>query len=144
MTSTLNELEKRARILEDIEEIKKVQRKYVFCLCNRQWDDLLDCFAEDGIADIGTHGRREGKKAVRELVYNCFDNLAKTPPHLVGQPVISVEGDRAKGHWILYLFPHGPKMVWGQGRYDNEYVREDGKWKFSLVKFTHPWPVRTE
>jgi hypothetical protein len=136
----LKELEKRVMILEDIEEIKKLHRRYVFSLCNRQWDDLLDCFAEDGIAKISQHGIRKGKKEVKELVYNCFDKLAKTPLHLLCQPVISVEGDRAKGHWLLCLISYGPKMKWGEGRYDNEYVKVDGKWKFSLVDF-HRWKV---
>jgi hypothetical protein len=139
----LEELEKRIGVLEDIEAIKKLHRKYVFCLSCRAWDDLLDCFAEDATADIWKHGLRRGKKEITELVYNVFDKLEKTPGHLVGQPVISVEGDRARGYWILYLFPHVPQgepMTWMQGRHDCEYVKIDGEWKFSAVKFTRPWP----
>jgi hypothetical protein len=138
--ATLEELQKRLRVLEDIEEIKKLHRTYVYCLSSRQWDDLLDCFAEDAIADIGQHGLRRGKKEITELVYGDFDKLEKTPGHLVGQPVISVDGDRAKGYWILYLFPYRQPVTWIQGKYDCEYVKVDGKWKFSLVKFRRPWP----
>ena len=137
---TLEELEKRIRVLEDIEAIEKLHRKYVFCLSSREWDDLLDCFAEDATADIWKHGLRRGKKEITELVYTVFDQLEKTPGHLACQPVISVEGDRASGYWILYLFPHREQMTWMQGRHDCEYVRINGEWKFSSVKFTRPWP----
>ena len=137
---TLEELEKRIRVLEDIEEIEKLHRKYVFCLSSREWDDLLDCFAEDATADIWKHGLRRGKKEITELVYTVFDQLEKTPGHLACQPVISVEGDRANGYWILYLFPHREPMTWMQGRHDCTYVKINGEWKFSSVTFTRPWP----
>ena len=139
----LGKLEKRIMILEDIEEIKKLHKEYVYCLANRKWDDLLDCFAEDVTADIDTHGLRKGKKEIGELVNNVFDKLPKAMARPVGQPAISVEGDRAKGHWILYTLPYGPSATWIQGRCDNEYVKIDGKWKFSLVKFRR-WPAQPE
>ena len=141
---SLEELEKRIRVLEDIEAIKKLHRRYVFCLSSRAWDDLLDCFAEDATADIWKHGLRRGKKEIKELVYNVFDKLEKTPGHLVGQPVITVDGDRASGYWILYLFPYTEPMTWMQGRHDCEYVKINGEWKFSSVKFTRPWPEEPE
>jgi hypothetical protein len=141
---TLEELEKRIGTLKDIEEIEKLHRTYVYCLSSRQWDDLLDCFAEDATADIGQHGLRKGKKEIKELVYGVFDKLEKTPGHLADQPIISVDGDRAKGYWILYLFPHRQPMIWIQGRHDCEYIKVDGKWKFSLVKFRRPWPEQPE
>ena len=137
---TLEELEKRIRVLEDIEAIKKLHREYVYALASQQWDDMLDCFTDDGIADIWQWGPRKGRKEIMELVYTVFNKLEKTPGHLACQPVISVEGDRASGYWILYLFPHREPMTWMQGRHDCEYVKIDGKWKFSSVKFTRPWP----
>ncbi len=49
---TVKELEKRVRILEDIEAIKKLHREYVYALASQQWDDMLGCFTDNGIADI--------------------------------------------------------------------------------------------
>jgi len=137
---SLEELQKRIRVLEDIEAIEKLHRKYIFSLSSRAWDDLLDCFAEDSVADIGQHGFRQGKKEIRELVYEDFDKLEITPGHLACQPVISVAGDRASSYWILYLFPHEKPMRWLQGKHEFEYVRIGVEWKFSKVKFTRPWP----
>jgi hypothetical protein len=140
---TLEELEKRITTLEDFEEIKKLHKECVYCLANRKRDDLLDCFAEDGTADIDTYGLRKGKKEIEDLVKNEFDKLPKATGRPVGQPVISVEGDKAKGHFVLYTLPYGPSSTWRQGRCDHEYVKIDGKWKFSLVKFRR-WSAQPE
>jgi hypothetical protein len=43
---TLEELEKRVKVLEDIEAIKQLHVNYVYLLCNLQWDDMVECFAE--------------------------------------------------------------------------------------------------
>ncbi len=138
---TLEELEKKVKVLEDIEEIKKLHINYVYLLCNLQWDDMLDCFAEDATLDLLDHGVRRGKKEISEMFHNVLAKMIKrTDGHFVGQPVITVEGDKAKGYWILYLFFAEPEVRWLQGRQDCEYVRINGKWKFSSVKFSSPWP----
>jgi len=138
---TLEELEKRIKVLEDIEEIKKLHINYVYLLCNLQWDDMLDCFAENATLDLLDHGVRKGKKEISEVFHNVLAKMIKpTDGHFVGQPVISVDGDKAKGYWILYLFFSEPSVRWVQGRQDCEYVKINGKWKFSSVKFSSPWP----
>ena len=140
---TEEELKQRIRVLEDIEEIKKLHETYVYTLSSRQWDGWLDCFAEDAVADIQKHTLRRGKKEIEKLIWEDFDKLPKTPGHLVEQPIITVDGDRAKAYWILYLF-HDRHPFWIQGRHDCEYVRVNGRWKFSLVRFKRPWPPEPE
>jgi hypothetical protein len=138
---TLEELGKRVKVLEDIEEIKKLHINYVYLLCNLQWENMLDCFAEDATLDLLDHGVCKGKKEISRIFHEVLAKMIKrTDGHFVGQPVISVKGDKAKGYWILYLFFAEPEMKWVQGRQDCEYVRVKGKWKFSSVRFTSPWP----
>jgi ketosteroid isomerase-like protein len=148
----LEEMDKRLRVLEDLEEIKKLQRDYMFWLSNHQWDEMVDCFAEDAVAWIGPHGEQKGKEAIRA----SFDtDISKVASYQKGgqiliQPVIRVDGETASGYWSWYrlntefkspsgqtvnLF--GPKM---QAKYDCEYKKENGKWKFSMMKLTRPWP----
>lgn len=139
---TLEELEKRVKVLEDIEDIKKLHINYVYLLCNLQWDDMLDCFAENATLDLLDHGVRKGKKEIDEVFHNVLAKMIKrTDGHFVGQPVISVDGDKAKGYWILYLFFAKLPVRWMQGRQDCEYVKINGEWKFSSVRFTSPWPI---
>jgi hypothetical protein len=146
---TLEELEKRLRTMEDIEEIKQLQARYVNCLITTQWDELIDCFAENGVVDLHA-GLARGKEAIAKLFK---EKIAITHVGLEGcyvvHPIISVNGDRAKGSWLLYTHfsqPHKIQRVppesgegdapdWMQGYYEMEYIRDDGKWKISLLKW---------
>ena len=142
---TLEELEKRLKVLEDMEEIKSMHSEYVFWLINHQWEDMVDCFTDNATAVIATNPPCKGKKEIAKLFTEVF---AKVIPwdegHFVAQPVISVKGDKAKGHWILFVFHPEPKLEWLQARYDCEYAKVDGKWKFSSLIFKAPWPVPPE
>ena len=138
---TLEDYEKRLKVLEDTEAIKQLHRRYVYALASQQWDDMLDCFADDAGADIWTHGLRRGKKEIAELFKSFDGKILPTHGHLVAQPVITVDGDKAEGYWLLYIFLPDPQSTWIQSRYDCEYVRVDGAWKFSSLKYTRPWPA---
>jgi hypothetical protein len=140
---TLEELEKRVRELEHKDQIKDLHRDYLFHISNLEFDEALDCFSETIIVEIADYGKREGKKDVTKFFKDViYKNVSQSHQgHFTGQAVISVEGQRAKGHWMFYRFlPQPSKVRWVQGRYDCEYVREDGKWKFSFLKLTRPWP----
>ena len=67
---SLEELEKRLRTLEDIEEIKQLQARYVDCLTKIDWDGLVDCFAENGVVDLseGAKGKEEIAKFYKEEI----------------------------------------------------------------------------
>jgi hypothetical protein len=144
LTVTLEDLEKRIKALEDLEEIKTLHREYLFCISNLEIDKALECFSDNITADIAQYGLRKGKKEVGEFFREVIrENVFQSKDgHFTGQPVISVEGDGAKGHWMFYRFvPEPAPRRWVQGRYDCEYIKENGRWKFSLVKLTRPWPA---
>ena len=134
-------LEKRVKVLEDIEAIKQFHVNYVYLLCDLQWDEMAECFAEDATMELLDSGVVRGKKEIGGVFRNVLaERVKRNDGHLVGQPIITVEGDKAKGQWILYLFFAEPEVRWLQGRQDCEYVRVNGEWKFSKVRFTAPWP----
>jgi ketosteroid isomerase-like protein len=140
---SLEDLEKRVKLLEDLEQIKILHREYLFYIQNLEIDKALDCFAENIVTDVAQYGIIKGKKAVSKFFHEIIRNnvLQSKDGHFTGQPVVSVEGDKAKGHWMFYRFLAGPSQKqWIQGRYDCEYIKENGKWKFSLLKMKRPWP----
>jgi hypothetical protein len=52
-------------------------------------------------------------------------------------PVVQVDGDRAKGRWLLYRMYGCPRtgqsLFWVQGFYTMEYVRKNGRRKISYM-----------
>ena len=147
-------LEARIKVLEDIEEIKKLMWNYTYYLDYGEVDKVMDCFTDDarlevrmrGTAETGCHvGVFEGKKAIETGVYRVAPHFKDrfVEAHQIENPVVTVEGEKAKG--IFYLFsPHGrERAVWAHGRYDMEFVKVNGKWKIHLFSFlwnfNTPW-----
>jgi hypothetical protein len=144
----LSEMETRLKVLEDIEEIKKLQVRYVNSLLLANYDELLDCFSEDGVVD--THAGLAKSKKEREKLFK--GSLAKLHIGQEGEfavhPIITVEGDKAKASWLLYILWAQPRKLvpkptilatedapdWQQAFYEMEYVREKKKWKISHLK----------
>jgi ketosteroid isomerase-like protein len=137
----LKDLEKRVRVTEDIQEIHQLQRRYVNALICTEWDDCADCFAEDAKIDVYLHDPVKGKAAITKWFKEELSvTHAGKEGDIVVHPIISVDGDKAKGKWLLYMmyaYPRtGQSLFWVQGFYDMEYVRENGTWKISLMKWT--------
>jgi ketosteroid isomerase-like protein len=131
---TLKEMEKRLQALEDLEEIKKLDRKYISYLDNLEFEKVLDLFTEDAVAEVRDSGPRRGKKEIAEIYLGVLaKRTTRKDGHMVGQPDITVEGNKAK---VVYILFSEPSIQWVQGRNDCEYVKENGQWKFSKVKFT--------
>ena len=151
---TLQEIEKRVQALEDIEQIKQLHYRYIYALNDGQYDEIIDMFAEDMIEDGFPRGeKRTGKKEIAE-VYRAMEEGARGKLRhttIVAQPVISVEGDKAKGKWFyisnitnrrVFTSEAGDDItavVPRQSTYDMEYEREDGKWKISKLHLIVGW-----
>ena len=134
----LEELGKRVRLTEDIQEIHELQRRYVNALIRTDWDDCADCFSENAKVDVYRHDPIVGNANIRKwFKKELYKTHAGKEGDIVVHPVIKVDGDKATGQWLLYMmycYPRtGQSLFWVQGFYDNEYVRENGKWKISLM-----------
>ena len=147
--ATLEELEKRLRALNDIEEIKQLHYRYINGLLKSDINEILPCFADDGAIDV-----HAGLAKTPEDRVTFFTKLLTE--HHIGQegifmvhPIIEVDGDKATGSWLLYIQFAQPRKMdpiptifttdeapdWMQGYYDMEYVRENGEWKVSYMQF---------
>ena len=134
---SLEEIERRLGVLEDIQEIKRLKARYcVFCDNSYDADGLASLFAENGVMDDGWRGGAKGREDIR----NFFIKAGPRVPfarHMVMNPMIEVAGDEAKGTWYLFeacTYLEGNRAVWGSARYDEEYARVDGEWKFKSIR----------
>jgi hypothetical protein len=145
LTMASSDLEATIRTLVDIEEIKKLHARYTFLVDENKWDDVIDLFADDAVGEwgfggAGSRGRHEGKKALTRFFKELVPKEASMFRHMVIQPIIEVEGNRAHAEWYMFGFgtynlPEGKTPAWTQGKYENELIRKDGKWKFKHLKF---------
>ena len=140
---SLEDLEARIKVLEDIEEIKRLKHRYcAYCDANYDADALADLFTEDAVWDGQERGRNDGREAIRAF-FKAAPGRLPFAIHMVLNPIIEVDGDTAKGTWYLFqpcTYANGNRAIWGSARYDEEYVRLDGQWKFKHLKLTsHFW-----
>ena len=136
---TLEDIDRRLRAIEDIEEIKRLKARYCsYCDDNYDADNIASLFTEDAIWDGGIRGRAEGRDEIRNFFIRASHRLPFAV-HMVMNPIIEVDGDSAKGIWYLFqacTYAEGDQAVWGSARYDEEYVRLEGEWKFRNLKLT--------
>ena len=144
---TLQDLEARIKRLEDIEEIKQLMFNYTYWLDYGEQAKALDCFAKNAKIDIRMRGgvkegedsfemECEGEEQIKNF-YNLIvhDKDRFSASHLILNPVVTVDGDKAKGIFYLLEPTLIARAMWGHGRYDMEFVRVGGKWKISYFGF---------
>jgi ketosteroid isomerase-like protein len=131
------EQEARLRRLEDIEEIRDLTLRYREHLDARDLVAYAALFAEDGVWE----GRTGSARTPAGIQAMLEERLAPNPPapgpttfHVVSDPVIAVAGDTGTGYsqWMhVTRSAEDTPTVPTLGHYDDEYVRENGAWKFA-------------
>ncbi len=141
---SMEELLARVQVLEDIEAIKKLKATYCY-LCDagladeRVCDELLSHFCDDASVDfgMGSTSQYEGKAALKTFFGTVVPAAVSFCMHMVHNPIIDVQGDRATGKWY-YEAPTTDAATnsaqWMTGIYEEEYVRENGVWKFASIR----------
>jgi hypothetical protein len=140
--SELAVIEHRRQLVQDSNDIKRLQRIYGYYLDNALWDELTDLFAADGTLEIGLDGVYVGRDRVGEYFRALGGGRiglaeGELNEHLQLMPVISVapDGTMAQGRWrdIILAGRFGEHAEWGEGPFENEYVKEDGVWRISKL-----------
>jgi hypothetical protein len=151
----VKELEKKVKSLQrlqDIEDIKKVQKAYGYYLMNWMHEELIDCFSTSPNTTLEwPQGTFIGSDGPRRFFANI--NTKKDPQfmhqmmQISGIVDIEPEGDHAKGRWWGFgamAIPAGSMEVaggegvdqaFGCGIYEMGYIRENGVWKILKIKW---------
>src|SRR5262249_51972071 len=138
----LTELATLTSRIEDASAIKRLQRAYGYYLDQALWDDVANLFASDATIEIGLDGVYVGQKGVREYLYRLGGGhkglkMGQLNEHYVLQPVVNVapDGLSAKARWraVILAGQLNESAVWGEGTYENEYVKQNGVWKISKL-----------
>jgi hypothetical protein len=161
MQKKIEALETKIRTLEDIEEIKKLQRSYGFYLEHWMAEDIIDLFADgEDTTLLVAAGQYVGKEAIirffrhgRGVALHRADNpeFLHQVMQLSGVVDVAPDGRTAKGRWYGFganAFPVEDGKVnpgWMNGVYEVDYLKNEGKWKLKKVHwcmtFHAPWTV---
>ena len=114
----MEELARKVQVLADFENIKKLQRQYIAFIDNQEFAKALALFTDDAELKVRDSGLHKGRKELQAIYLDRLPKRRKEniDGHLVGEPIISVNGDRAEGHWRVYIFCSVPTIQWVQGR----------------------------
>jgi len=139
---SLEDLEARIKVIEDIEEIKKLKATYCY-LCDaglnkdKNRDELITHFTKNARLNFGPESDWEGPDGLKTFFGEIVPRGVTFCMHMVHNPIIEVNGDKATGRWY-YEAPTtnavDGKAQWMAGTYWEEYVRENGEWKFDSIR----------
>jgi len=153
----LKALEKKVGLLEDVNEVKRLQRVYSYYVMHMMRDEIYDLFADH--PDVKLHwleGTWLGKKGVKEY-FGVGSDRPEPPPGFLHQvmPIAGVvdvdpDGKRAKGRWysfggVAVPKPDKPGEFNGSlvgGLYEIEYIKQNGIWKMLAIDWIIPLNIR--
>ena len=150
MEAKIKSLESRIQTMEDIEDIKKLQRAYGYYLEHWMAEDIIDCFADGDEAELlVAAGHYKGKENLRNFFRQGRDDIemkwSENPEflhqvmQLCGVVHVDPNGKTAKGRWYGFganAFPApGAKINpgWMNGVYEVEYIKQDDRWRLLKV-----------
>lgn len=134
----IEKLEKRAQEAEDYRDLVNLQGAYGYYVDKGLWDDAADLFAQNGSLELAGRGVYTGQDRVREYLH-CLPAYGHGVifNHMQLQPVVHIDSKKgtAKGRWraLMMVGFLGKEGRWGEATYENEYVREDGRWRIAKL-----------
>jgi hypothetical protein len=134
------ELEKKVAVLQDVEEIKKLQRSYGYYLEHWMYEEIIDCFSDSPDTELNIMvGIYQGKEGIRryftgEAARGANPEVLHMIMQLSGVVDIEPDGKTARGRWYGFgsiALPTGKGVMqdFTGGIYTVEYIKENGKWK---------------
>ncbi|MBT2188220.1 nuclear transport factor 2 family protein [Sphingobium sp. H33] len=128
--------------LESLRQVKDLQRSYAQYAQFGLWPDMAALFAKSGRIVWGDQVI-EGPAAIAKWLAAHGGPAGTTPGALnndmIDDPLInlSLDGESARGRWRGLAFRgDGKGKAWMEGGlYENDYVREGGRWKIATLHY---------
>ncbi len=139
----VRELEAKVTEMEDREEIRNLRYRYHEYINEGKFGEIANLFTEDGVLDFAHLGKANGRAEIQKF----FSGIAgdkqpgdKDRPRItwvkqfIHNHVIQLHDDHGHGFSYLEAKPiYGGEAFLVAARYDDDYVKRDGEWKFSKM-----------
>jgi hypothetical protein len=128
--------------VRDANDIKRLQRTFGYYMEEALWDEVVELFSEDATFEFARDGVYRGRARIREYLYAMGGGQSglregQLREILQLMPVVTLgdDGKTAKARWraIMLTGEYGGEALWGEGPYENEYVKENGVWLISSL-----------
>ena len=120
--------------LHEIDAIQRLKHRYLRCLDQKLWDELVTCFTEDATCAYGD-GRYsfQGRAAIIDFLRGAMGAPSFLSSHRVHHPEIELTSPTtATGIWALddvVIETRAQITIRGAAFYYDEYVKQDGAWR---------------
>jgi hypothetical protein len=160
LMNKISELEHRLGVMEDVQDIRRLQHSYGYYIDKCLYDEATECFSKNAELKF-LNGIWEGIEGVRRLYCDWFRNYftggVNGPAygflldHFIAQDIVHVADDRlsAQGRFRSLMqggthesrdpVPGFPTANWEGGIYEHGYIKEDGVWKIHRFNYTMLW-----
>ncbi len=124
-----------------VRAIENLQAMYGYYIDKGQWKSAAGLFSSKGSYEFGQNGVYIGNASIeRGLSLMGPQGLeqGQLNNYVMVQPIIHIADDNrtAKARWRSdVLLSRAGTGEWGGGVYENEYVNENGTWKFSSLHY---------
>jgi hypothetical protein len=147
LEARLKELEAKVQELNDREAIRDLRYRYHEYVNEGKMAEIANLFTDDGVLDFGHLGKAAGKAELNQF----FGNLPGGQSSQAARPtagisfvkqfihnhVLHLQGDRGTGFAYLEARPvYKGESYMVAARYDDEYVKQNGQWKFKKMSLT--------
>lgn len=124
-----------------VRAIENLQAMYGFYVDKGKWNEAAQLFADDATYEFGQSGVYVGQSRIADALslmgpQNLTEGLLNN--FVMVQPIIHVDDENrtAKARWRSdVMLTRAGKGQWGGGVYENEYVNDNGTWKFSKLHY---------
>ena len=156
LETRVQQLEATVRELLDRETVRDLRYRYHECINEGKFEEIADLFTDDGELDFAHLGKAKGHAEIRRFftVINRPPASGKQRPHItwvkqfIHNHTIHLHGDTGTGFSYLEAKPiYDGEAFFVAARYDDEYLRQDGQWRFKkmsiqpyfMVPFKEGW-----
>ncbi|MET0291832.1 MAG: nuclear transport factor 2 family protein, partial [Steroidobacteraceae bacterium] len=152
---TVADVEARARALElqidrlqAAEDVENLEGIYGYYADKSQQDAISALFTKDATLEILGRGVFIGT----DRIYEYMRRLGVPTPgtlfnHMQLQPVVTVAADGASAQVrarLMVMFARDTAAQWGDGVYENRFVKENGVWKYQSLAGFHTFYTNYE
>jgi ketosteroid isomerase-like protein len=136
LEARMKALETKVQELSDQEAIRALRYRYHEYVNEGKYAEIPDLFTEDGVLDFGYLGKAKGRGELAKF-FQGIPQLLSFVKQFVHNHAVQVHGDTGTGFSYLEArtVSKGESYMVA-ARYDDEYARQNGQWKFKKMALT--------